>query len=112
MSYDAQVTTNQRGMPSNVRLRAYRSDPDGNLLGPAKATHFGLGDVEGFDSKLTGTAAFGRGAVVTNRPLTAQTAFDRTHFEGDLPGRLGGRAVSQRGIARLCQADVRPALCL
>ena len=85
LSYDAQVTTNQRGMPSNVRLRAYRSDPDGNLLGPARATHFGLGDVQGFDSKLTGTAAFGRGAVVTNRPLTTQTAFDRTRFEGDLP---------------------------
>jgi hypothetical protein len=85
LSYDAQMTTNQRGMPSSVRLRAYRSDPDGNLLGPARATHFGLGDVEGFDSKLTGTAAYGRGAVITNRPLTAQTAFDRTRFEGDLP---------------------------
>jgi len=85
LSYDAQVTTNQSGMPTNLRLRAYRSDPDGDLLGPAKATHFGFGDVEGFDSKLTGSAAYGRGAVVTNRPLTAQTAFDKSHFEGDLP---------------------------
>jgi hypothetical protein len=55
------------------------------LLGPAHATHFGAGDVEGFDSKLTGTSAFGRGAVVTNRPLNAQSAFDRSRFEGDLP---------------------------
>ena len=85
LSYDAQITTNQKGMPANVRLRAYRSDPDGHLLGPAQATHFGFGDVEGFDSKLTGTAAFGRGAVITNRPLTSQSAFDRSHFEGDLP---------------------------
>ena len=85
LSYDAQVTTDQKGVPSNIRVRAYRSDPDGNLLGPIKATHFGFGDVEGFDSKLTGTAAAGRGAVVTNRPLTTQTAFDRTRFEGDLP---------------------------
>jgi hypothetical protein len=85
LSYDAQITTNQKGMPATVRLRAYRSDPDGHLLGPAKATHFGFGDVEGFDSKLTGTAAFGRGAVITNRPLTSQSAFDRSHFEGDLP---------------------------
>ena len=85
LSYDAQVTTDQNGVPSSVRVRAYRSDPDGNLLGPAKATHFGFGDVEGFDSKLTGTAAFGRGAVITNRPLTTQAAFDRTRFEGDLP---------------------------
>jgi hypothetical protein len=85
LSYDAQMTTDQRGVPSNIRVRAYRSDPSGNLLGPIKATHFGFGDVEGFDSKLTGTAAAGRGAVVTNRPLTTQTAFDRTRFEGDLP---------------------------
>ena len=86
LSYDAQITTNQKGMPANVRLRAYRSDPDGGLLGPVRATHFGFGDVEGFDSKLTGTATFGRGAVITNRPLTSQSAFDRSHFEGDLPG--------------------------
>jgi hypothetical protein len=85
LSYDAQITTNQKGMPSALRLRAYRSDPDGNLLGPAKATHFGFGDVEGFDSKLSGSAVFGRGAVITNRPLTAQVAFDKSHFEGDLP---------------------------
>jgi hypothetical protein len=85
LSYDAQLTTNQKGMPSALRLRAYRSDPDGGLLGPAKATHFGFGDVEGFDSKLTGSSAYGRGAVITNRPLTTQTAFDRSRFEGDLP---------------------------
>jgi hypothetical protein len=85
LSYDAQLTTTQKGLPATLRLRAYRSDPDGELLGPAKATHFGFGDVEGFDSRLTGSVASGRGAVITNRPLTAQTAFDRSHFEGDLP---------------------------
>jgi hypothetical protein len=85
LSYDAQLTTTQKGMPATLRLRAYRSDPDGQLLGPARATHFGFGDVEGYESRLTGSAAFGRGAVVTNRPLTVQTAFDRTRFEGDLP---------------------------
>ncbi|MGE5561762.1 MAG: MSCRAMM family protein [Bacillota bacterium] len=85
LSYDAQVSTNQRGVPTNLRLRAYRSDPDGHLLGPARATHFGFGDVEGFESKLTGNSTYGRGAVITNRPLTAQSAFDRSRFEGDLP---------------------------
>ena len=85
LSYDAQVTTTQKGIPSNIRLHAYRSDPDGKLLGPLKATHFGFGDVQGFDSRLTGAPASGRGAVVTNRPLSVQTAFDRTRFEGDLP---------------------------
>jgi hypothetical protein len=85
MSYDAQITTNAKGIPRTVRLRAYRSDPDGNLLGPLKATHFAFGDVEGFESGLTGAAASGRGLVVTNRPLAVRAAFDRTRFEGDLP---------------------------
>jgi hypothetical protein len=85
LSYDAQVTTTDRGKPNLLRLRAFRSDPDAGLLGPLKATHFGVGDVEGFDSSLAGTAVAGRGAVITNRPLTARTAFDRTRVEGDLP---------------------------
>ncbi|HVM23482.1 MAG TPA: hypothetical protein VM308_09340 [Sphingomicrobium sp.] len=85
LSYDAQVSTSQKGVPNMLRLRAYRSDVDGRLLGPLRASHFGLGDVEGFPSRLSGTGAAGRGAVVTNRPLGARTAFDRTRFEGDLP---------------------------
>ena len=85
LSYDAQFTTDRRGMPSTVRVRAFRSDPDGGLLGPAKATHFGVGDVDGFDSRLTGSISRGRGAVITNRPLTTQSNFDRSRFEGDLP---------------------------
>ena len=85
LSYDAQITTTSEGKPSLLRLRAFRSDPEGKLLGPLHATHFGVGDVDGFDSALTGVVAAGRGAVVTNRPLTARTAFDRTRIEGDLP---------------------------
>src|SRR5438309_9236169 len=85
LSYDAQVTTDSSGKPNLLRIRAFRSDPDGQLLGPLKATHIGFGDVEGFDTRLTGSVAAGRGAVVTNRPLTARTAFDRTRVEGDLP---------------------------
>jgi len=85
LSYDAQVTTNEKGKPNLLRLRAFRSDPDAQLLGPLKATHFGFGDVEGFDSRLTGSVAAGRGAVATNRPLASRSAFDRTRIEGDLP---------------------------
>ncbi|HEX6218990.1 MAG TPA: hotdog fold thioesterase, partial [Sphingomicrobium sp.] len=85
LSYDAQFSTTDKGVPSALRLRAYRSDPDGGLLGPLKATHFGFGDVEGFDSRLTGNAASGRGAIVTNRPVRSLSSFDRTRFEGDLP---------------------------
>ncbi len=85
LSYDAQLSTNQRGRPNMLRLRAYRSDPDGGLLGPLKATHVGFGDVAGFETGLTGSAVSGRGAVVTNRPLLSQSTFGRTRFEGDLP---------------------------
>ena len=85
LSYDAQVTTTDNGKPSLFRVRAFRSDPEARLLGPLRATHVGVGDVEGFDSTLTGSSSAGRGAVLTNRPLTIRTAFDRTRIEGDLP---------------------------
>ncbi|MEG3154174.1 carboxypeptidase-like regulatory domain-containing protein [Sphingomonas sp. RB1R13] len=85
MSYEAQASTDARGRPESLRFRAYKSDPDGYLLGPLRATHFGVGDVAGLDSRLVGAGRVGRGAVVTNRPLFTPTAFDRTHLEGDLP---------------------------
>lgn len=85
LSYDAQVATNDKGAPSSLRFRAYRSDPDGNLLGPLNATHFGFGDVAGLATGLGGSASSGRGAVVTNRPVINPTNFDRTRFEGELP---------------------------
>ncbi|HYI43073.1 MAG TPA: carboxypeptidase regulatory-like domain-containing protein [Sphingomicrobium sp.] len=85
LSYDAQVTTTDSGMPSRLRLRAFRSDPEAQLLGPLRATHYGLGDVSGLQTRLGGSSVNGRGAVVTNRPLTNPASFDRTRFEGDLP---------------------------
>ncbi len=85
LSYDAQVTTDRKGIPSRLRVRAYRSDPDGGLLGPLHATHYGFGDVAGLATRLSGTTTSGRGAVVTNRPVVNPTSFDRTRFEGDLP---------------------------
>ncbi|HET7816158.1 MAG TPA: carboxypeptidase-like regulatory domain-containing protein [Sphingomicrobium sp.] len=85
LSYDAQLSTDEKGMPRGLRLRAYRSDPEGGLLGPLGATHFGFGDVLGLDSRLGGAASSGRGALITNRPVVNPAAFDRTRFEGDLP---------------------------
>ena len=84
MSFDARVGTNRDGIPNSVRLRAYRSDPDGELLGFLKATHFGVGDVAGLATPLVGGSAQGRGALITNRPLDRPSAFDRTSFTGDL----------------------------
>lgn len=85
LSYDARLSTDEKGIPNTLRLSAFRSDPEGQLLGPLKATHFGLGDVAGLDMGLGGTAASGRGAVITNRPLYNPTSFDKTRFEGELP---------------------------
>ena len=84
LSYDAMMTSDGKGRPQSLRIRAYRSDPDGGLLGPLQATHFAVGDVDGLSSRLVGGAS-GRGAQVTNRPLFNPVAFDRTRFEGDLP---------------------------
>ena len=61
LSYDAQLSTSEKGIPNTLRLRAYRSDPDAQLLGPLKATHFGVGDVSGLVSGLAGSGASGRG---------------------------------------------------
>jgi hypothetical protein len=84
LSYDAMLSSDSKGRPKSLRLRAYRSDPDGGLLGPLNATHFAIGDVDGLSSRLVAGAS-GRGAQVTNRPLFNPVAFDRTRFEGDLP---------------------------
>ncbi len=84
LSYDAVLATDSRGKPSSLRVRAYRSDPEGGLLGPLNATHFAVGEVLGQRSRLLSSSA-GRGAEVTNRPLFNPVAFDRTRFEGELP---------------------------
>ena len=85
LSYNAQASTDDRGRPQSVRFRAFRSDPEGGLLGPLDATHFEFGDVAGHSSRLLGTGTNGRGGAVTNQPLFTPTSFDRTRFEGELP---------------------------
>ncbi|MFC7536254.1 collagen binding domain-containing protein [Sphingomonas sp. GCM10030256] len=85
LSYDARVDTDSKGIPRSLRVKAYRSDPDGELLGPLRATHVAMGDVQGVQSVLAGSGAAGRGAVLTNRPLIQPVAFDRTSFTGELP---------------------------
>jgi hypothetical protein len=85
MSFDARVGTNRDGIPDSVRLRAYRNDPDGELLGFMNATQVAVGDVAGLVTPLVGGSSQGRGALITNRPLDQPSAFDRTSFTGDLP---------------------------
>lgn len=84
-SFDARLSSDDRGIPENLRLRAYRTDPSGGLLGPLKATHFALGDVSTNVTPLGIQTTAGRGAFVTNRPLNRPASFDRTVFRGELP---------------------------
>ena len=107
LSYDAHVATSDKGIPSSLRLRAYRSDPDGQLLGPLKATHFGFGDVDGLSTRLSGSATSGRGAVVTNRPVVNPTSFDRTRFEGELPAGWDAELYRNGHLLAFARSDER-----
>jgi hypothetical protein len=107
LSYDAQVTTSQKGALSSLRFRAFRSDPDGNLLGPLHATHFGFGDVAGLATRLSGSATSGRGALVTNRPVVSPTSFDRTRFEGDLPAGWDAELYRNGELLAFAHGDTR-----
>ena len=84
-SFDARLSSDENGLPESLRLRAYRSDPTGQLLGPMHATHYALGDVGLLATGLVSQSSVGRGAVVTNRPIERPESFDRTDFRGDLP---------------------------
>ena len=85
VAYDARLSSDRRGLPSALRLRAYRTDPGAALLGPLKATHVAVGDVSGLSTALVAQASAGRGFVVTNRPVDRPQNFDRTDFRGELP---------------------------
>jgi hypothetical protein len=84
-SIDARLSSDASGVPQSVRVRAFRSDPAGNLLGPLRATHVGIGDVTSLSSPIAAQPVVGRGAIATNRPLDLPDSFDRTTFRGDLP---------------------------
>ena len=45
-SVDARFASDNAGVPQSLRMRAYRFDPDGGLLGPLGATQIAVGDVE------------------------------------------------------------------
>lgn len=84
-SFDARLSSDNEGVPDSLRMRLYRTDPEGQLLGPLKATHYGVGDVSLLSTGIVAASAPGRGAVLTNRPVERPDAFDRTTFRGDLP---------------------------
>lgn len=85
IAYNARLSSNRKGVPESLRVQAYRTDPEGRLLGPLKATTVAAGDVSGFSTPLVAQASAGRGAMVTNRPVERRDGFDRTDFRGELP---------------------------
>ncbi|WP_294134164.1 carboxypeptidase-like regulatory domain-containing protein [Sphingobium sp.] len=84
-SAEARLASDARGMPDSVRLRLYRADPDGELLGPVAATQAAVGDVDSFAVPLVAGSASGRGMSLTNRPLDAIGEFDKVALTGLLP---------------------------
>ena len=84
-SFDARLSSDNQGVPDSLRLRLYRTDPEGRLLGPLRATHYAVGDVSLLSTGLVAQSIPGRGAVLTNRPVERPDSFDKTSFRGDLP---------------------------
>ncbi|MBA3895615.1 MAG: carboxypeptidase regulatory-like domain-containing protein [Sphingomonadaceae bacterium] len=83
VAYDARLSSTRNGAPATLRLRAYRTDPEGKL--PLHATQIAAGDVTGLSSPLVAQSSVGRGIMITNRPVDLPTTFDRTDFRGELP---------------------------
>ncbi len=84
-SFDARISSDANAVPNRLRLRAFRKDVDGGLLGPLKATQFEIGDISSPSTAIAVQSTAGRGGFISNRPLTREASFDRTSFRGELP---------------------------
>lgn len=116
VSVDARLASDDQGVPRSLRVRGYRTDPHGNLLGPLHATQVAAGDVTTPSLPLSLQSAVGRGVYVSNRPVDRPDSFDRTSFYGALPAGWDAElyrngeliAVSaDRGDGRYAFVDVR-----
>ena len=84
-SFDARLASDNQGEPDTLRMRAYRKDPQGGLLGPLQATHAAIGDVDMLSGNLAGASGVGRGAFISNLPLHRPSRFGVTVLRGTLP---------------------------
>jgi hypothetical protein len=84
-SFESRMASDTLGRPASLRLRAFRNDPAGGLLGPLKATQVAAGDVSTFAGALTGQSAVGRGVFISNRPVARPSSFSATTLRGTLP---------------------------
>lgn len=103
-SFDARLSSDTSGMPSSLRLRAYRYDPAGISLGPIKLTQIAAGDVETLPGILSGNSAIGRGAIVSNRPIARPSRFATTTLRGAMPAGWDAE-LYRNGQLRAFQAD-------
>lgn len=73
--------------PSDLRVTLGRQDPDAGLLGPLNARTLQIGSLSSASVENITSGIVGRGVIVSNRPLSQPTQFDRQTFQGDLtPG--------------------------
>ncbi len=104
VSYTARLAGSSENGPETLRLRAFRIDPEGGLLGPLRATQIAAGDVETLAGGLTAQSAYGRGAFVTNRPLSRPGRFAMTTLRGTLPAGWDAE-LYRNGVLRAFQSD-------
>ncbi len=84
-SVEARLASDESFKPDSLRVRAYRVDPAGELLGPLKATQIAFGDVVGGTGALAAQSSAGRGAFITNRQYASPDRFGTTSLRGELP---------------------------
>lgn len=104
MSFSARLAGSGGLTPDSLRLRAFRNDPTGGLLGPLRATQVAFGDVETRRGGLTGESAYGRGAFVSNQPLGRSARFGKSSLRGVLPAGWDAE-LYRNGELRAFQAD-------
>ena len=105
LSYDAQLSTNEKGIPNTLRLRAYRSDPDARAAGSAEGHPF---RVRRRQRPRQRPRRIGRERARRRRHQPAPVQSDGVRQDAvrrRFAGGLGSRALPQRGIARLRQAE-------
>ncbi|ASY46109.1 hypothetical protein CJD35_16565 [Sphingobium xenophagum] len=104
-SAEARLASDANAMPDSLRLRLYRADPDGQLLGPLAATQAAIGDVDSFAIHLVAGSASGRGVALTNRPLDAIGEFDKVALTGLLPQGWDAELYRNGELLRVVPAD-------
>ncbi len=77
------VSGDLRKGPTNVRASLGRVSEDPDLLGPAKARQFALGDVQTASLPLVSGAGQEQGVFLTNRKKDQSVTFSSTEISGD-----------------------------